>query len=115
MSLRNASASAGSSAAISSSIFAHSGDRARAFAREERLHAGRFGGALDARGGFGIRFVEVDHDEQRLGREQLKAAQAAEVLAGKAERAQRLAVLERGLALEQQVLFLVELGATCSS
>ena len=78
-------------------------------------HAGALGGRLDAGGGVGIGFVEVDHDEQRLGRKQLEAAQAPQVFAGKAERAQRLAVLERGLALEQQLFFLVELGATCSS
>ena len=42
-----------------------------------------------------IRLVEVDDDEQRLGREELEAAQPPRVVAGEAERAQRLAVLER--------------------
>ena len=42
-----------------------------------------------------VGLVEVDDDEERLGREQLKAAQPPQVVAGEAERAQRLAVLER--------------------
>ena len=42
-----------------------------------------------------LRFVEVDDDEQRLGGEELEAAQPLQVVALEVERAQRPAVLER--------------------
>ena len=80
----------------------------RAFAREERGHPGLLGGALDAGGRFDVGLVHVEHDEQRLGRQQLEAAQPPQVVAREAERSQRLPVLERGAAPHQQILFLVQ-------
>ena len=85
----NAAASAGSSCAISSSIFAQIGTARVARARQERLRARR---ARPRRSALRqIRLVEVEHEEQRLGREELKAAQPLRIVAGELERAQRLA------------------------
>ena len=67
------------------------------------------GRLLDVRGVGDVGLVEVDHQEQRLGRQQLKAAEAALVVAGEAQRPQRLAVLERILAAKNEVALLLEL------
>ena len=55
------------------------------------------------------------HDQQRLGRQELKAAQPLQVVALQVERAQRPAVFERGAALRDHVALALELGGLCLS
>ena len=87
----NAAASAASSCAISSSIFAQIGHGARRRALDEILAARR---ARIARSRLRqICLVEVQDDQQRLRREELKAAQPPRVFAGELQLAQRPAVL----------------------
>ena len=79
--------------------------------REKRRKAGPGGRFLDAAADLGhVGLVEVDHQEQRFGCQQLEAAQSLEVLAGQVERAQRRPVFERVLAARQQIAFLLEVG-----
>ena len=71
------------------------------------------GGGLDAGGDVAdVGLVEIDHEQQRLGREKLKAAQTFEIVAGQLQRAQRLAFFECGLAALHQIALLLELGRT---
>ena len=53
------------------------------------------GGAIDVAPRRQVGFVEIDHDEQRLRRQELEAAQPLRSSPGEVERAQRLPVLER--------------------
>ena len=55
-------------------------------------------------------FVEVDDDQQRLRRQELKPAQPLEILALEIERAQRPALLERRPAEREHVALAFELG-----
>ena len=77
-------------------------DGGRSGARKKRRQPGGFRRAVDVASPHlrlrELRFVEIDHDEQRLGGEKLEAAQPLEIVAFQIERAQRLAVLERRLA-----------------
>ena len=71
------------------------------------------GSGFDARGDVAdVGLVEIDDEQQRLGREKLKAAQTFEIVAGQLQRAQRLAFFECGLAALHQIPFLLELGGT---
>ncbi len=71
------------------------------------------GGGFDAGGDVAdVRLVEIDHQQQRLGREELKAAQTFEIVAGQLQRAQRLAFLECRLAALHQLALLLELRRT---
>ena len=99
-SARNAAASAGSSSAISSSIFAQSGDRAPSIARDENaVRPDSAGAPLDRSRRVGdVGLVEVDHDEQRLGREKLEAAQPLQIVALEPSARSGVPVLERLLA-----------------
>ena len=75
-------ASAGSSCAISSSIFAQTAPRGAARARngvEPRARGSRRAATSPPSGE--LRFVEVEHDQQRLGGQELKAAQPLEIVA----------------------------------
>ncbi len=56
-----------------------------------------------------LRFVQVDHDEQRLRRQELKAAQPLQVVAVEVECSQRLSVFERRLARDDDVTFALEI------
>ena len=103
----NAAASAGSSCAISSSIFAQIGTarvsprptgtpRARR-ARPRRPRCGRSASS---------RFSTM---QQRLGREELESAQPPRIVRRQLQRAQRRALLERGAAADQDLLLLLQL------
>ena len=89
------------------------GDGRRAGAREKRRQPGRFG-ARRCRSLLRRRradcFVEVDDDEQRLRRQELKAAQPLQIVALQVERAQRPPVFERRAAQRDDVAFALELG-----
>ena len=103
-------ASAGSSCAISSSILPHSATARVAACDRNAGQPGLRRGPLDV--GADLRdvgFVEIDHEQQRLGREELKAAQPLQIVAGERQRAQRPALFERGLALLHDVALLLEL------
>src|SRR3972149_6806461 len=93
-SARNVAASAASSCAISSSIFAQTATAAVP-ARERNgfqpaasaagpVSVGRgrgLGVGREVSSGGGLRLVEIDHDEERVGREKLKPAQPFEIFA----------------------------------
>ena len=85
----NAAASAGSSCAISSSIFAQIGT-ARVAAPDRNASSPASCTASSALRQ--IRFVEVEHEQQRLRRQELKSAQPLRIVAGELERAQRRAL-----------------------
>ena len=90
---------------------AHRHRRASPSRDEERRQPGAFAARSTLAAAADVGFVEIDHDQQRLGRQQLKPAQPPEIVAGEAERAQRLAVLERGLAARaSRSRLLLELG-----
>ena len=103
----NAVASAGSSCAISSSIFAQIGT-ARVFAPlTKSCRPGELHRAIRLRQ---ILLVEVQHDQQRLRREELEAAQPARVLRRQLQVAERLAFFEQRAAALQDLLLLLQLG-----
>ena len=113
-SARNAAASAASSWAISSSILAQTA-AAAVPARARNGPSPARSAALASRAApcpspVRLRFVDVDDDEQRLGGQELKAAQPLEIVALEVERAQRLAVLERRLDGRDDVALAFELG-----
>src|SRR6185295_9141791 len=58
-----------------------------------------------------LRFVQVDDDEQRLGREELVAAEPLPVLAFEVQRAERPPLFERGLAEDEHIALALELGS----
>ena len=102
----NAAASAGSSCAISSSIFAQIGT-ARVFAPlHEILQPGELHGAIRLRQ---ILLVEIEHEQQRLRREELKAAQPPRVVRRQSSSRSGLPVFEQRAAALQDLLLLLQL------
>ena len=105
-SARNAAASAGSSAAISSSIFAQTAVTARRVARRSaspERRAGVFDDPTSA--------SSTIHDQQkRLRRQELKPAQPMRIVAGQRERAKGAAPLEARAALDEHILLAREIG-----
>ena len=89
----NAAASAASSCAISSSIFAQIGTARVAAPARNSSSPASCDGVRSACAQVG--FVEVQHEQQRLGRQELEAAQPLRSSPASSERAQRLSVLER--------------------
>src|SRR5262249_55246912 len=75
-------------------------DGGAAHRREPGPEPGGFDGTIRA-GNRGL--ADVQHDEQRLGREKLKSAKASHIVAGETERAQSLAGFERRLATQEQI------------
>ena len=78
---------------------------------EERRQAGFRRGGFDARSDVAdVGLVEIDHEQQWLRREELKAAQTLEIITSQTQRTQWLAVFECRLAALHQLAFFVELG-----
>jgi hypothetical protein len=78
--------------------------------RQELREPGLRRGLFDVRAHLGhVRFVEIDHEQQRLGGQELKAAEPLQVVAGERQRAQRTPLFERRLALLHDVAFPFEL------
>ena len=102
-------ASSPSSCAISSSIFAQSATALRRGVRRETRVSPVFAAArLDVGADVGdVGFVEVDDEQQRLGREELKAAQPLQIVAGRAAaRAAACPLRARPAALHEIALLL---------
>jgi hypothetical protein len=57
-----------------------------------------------------VRFVHVQHEQQRLRREELEPAQALEVVGRQGQRAQRSPVLERRPAFDEHLVLPLQLG-----
>ena len=103
-----ARASARSSCAISSSILAQIGTAESRRRVRNVLHAGELDSRLCAFGE--IRFVEVQHHEQRLRRQELKAAQPLRVLGSELAARAAAGRFERLAAALQDLLLLPQLG-----
>src|SRR5215208_4261052 len=80
---------------------------------KKRLQAGLRRGSFDASDDVAnIGLVEIDDEQQRLCREELKATQTFEIVAGQLQGTQRLAFFECGLAALHQLAFFLELSRT---
>ena len=83
----------------------------RAVAGQKRRQPGFLCGSVDARADRSeIGLVEIDHEEQRLGGEELKPAQQLQVGTGQSQRPQRLALFKRRATALDEVALLFELG-----
>src|SRR5882672_9271352 len=78
--------------------------------RQKRREPGFLRGAGDVRADLrDVAFIEVDDEQQRLCREELKAAQQLQIVSRELQRAKRRAVLERVLASLDQLALLLQL------
>ena len=57
-----------------------------------------------------IRFIEIEHEEERLGRQELKSPEALRVLGAELKRPERTSGFERGAALFEHVLLAFQVG-----
>ena len=82
-------------------------DRTSGRARQKRFQATQADGIIGVRE---IGLVEIQHNEQRFSRQELKSAQPLRVVAAEIERAQRTSFFERRAASKENLLFLPQIG-----